>query len=115
MSKRAHRTHTEEFYEVTDSNFEIADLSGGLLEWERTYNTVRPHQALGYLTPLKSLGQQEEGRSSVTNHMDENKGLTQETGKTKLKRLISTFCGIGYLMGQRSTHTWITGRISLEN
>ena len=56
--ERAHRTHTEEFYEVTDSTFEIADLSQELLEWERIYNTVRPHQALGYLTPLKFLEQQ---------------------------------------------------------
>ena len=56
--ERAHRTHTEEFYEVTDSTFEIADLSEELLEWERIYNTVRPHQALGYLTPLKYLERQ---------------------------------------------------------
>jgi transposase InsO family protein len=53
--ERAHRTHTEEFYEVTDSTFEIAELGKELLEWERVYNTVRPHQALGYLTPLKFL------------------------------------------------------------
>jgi putative transposase len=56
--ERAHRTHTEEFYEVTDSSFEIAELSKELLEWEHIYNTVRPHQALGYLTPLKFLEQQ---------------------------------------------------------
>lgn len=56
--ERAHRTHTEEFYEVTDSTFEIADLSRELLEWEGIYNTVRPHQALGYLTPLKFLEKQ---------------------------------------------------------
>ena len=56
--ERAHRTHTEEFYEVTDSTFEIADLGEKLLEWERIYNTVRPHQALGYLTPLKFLEKQ---------------------------------------------------------
>ena len=56
--ERAHRTHTEEFYEVTDSTFDIADLGQELLEWERIYNTVRPHQALGYLTPLKFLKQQ---------------------------------------------------------
>ena len=58
--ERAHRTHTEEFYEVTDSTFEIAELSEELLEWERIYNTVRPHQALGYLTPLKFLEKQRE-------------------------------------------------------
>jgi len=58
--ERAHRTHTEEFYEVTDSSFELAELRQDLLEWERIYNTVRPHQSLGYLTPLKFL--QKEGR-----------------------------------------------------
>ncbi len=26
-----------------------------MLEWEGVYNTVRPHQALGYVTPLKFL------------------------------------------------------------
>ena len=55
--ERAHRTHTEEFYEVTDSSFEIDELRAELLEWERIYNTIRPHQALGYLTPLKFLEQ----------------------------------------------------------
>ncbi len=58
--ERAHRTHTEEFYEVTDSSFDLAELREELLEWERVYNTVRPHQALGYLTPLKFLEQQKE-------------------------------------------------------
>ncbi len=53
--ERAHRTHTEEFYEVTDSTFDLAELREKLLEWEHTYNTIRPHQALGYLTPLKFL------------------------------------------------------------
>ena len=56
--ERAHRTHTEEFYEVTDSTFDLAELREKLLEWEDIYNTVRPHQALGYLTPLKFLEQQ---------------------------------------------------------
>jgi putative transposase len=58
--ERAHRTHTEEFYEVTDSTFELAELREKLLEWEYIYNTVRPHQALGYLTPLKFLEKQKE-------------------------------------------------------
>jgi putative transposase len=56
--ERAHRTHTEEFYELTDSTFELAELRQELLEWETTYNTVRPHQALGYLTPARFLDQQ---------------------------------------------------------
>ncbi|MFH1485303.1 MAG: integrase core domain-containing protein, partial [Chloroflexota bacterium] len=53
--ERANRTHTEEFYEVVDSDFNIADLTPKLLEWEHVYNTVRPHQALGYLTPQQFL------------------------------------------------------------
>ena len=63
--ERAHRTHTEEFYEVTNSTFELAELREDLLEWERIYNTVRPHQALRYLTPLKYLKQNEGGRVSL--------------------------------------------------
>lgn len=55
--ERAHRTHTEEFYEVTDCSFELAELRQELLEWETIYNTFRPHQALGYLTPLRFLEQ----------------------------------------------------------
>jgi putative transposase len=53
--ERANRTHTEEFYEVTDSNFELADLRSKLLEWEITCNTIRPNQALKYLTPAECL------------------------------------------------------------
>jgi len=53
--ERAQRTHTQEFYEVTDTGFEIAELNEALLEWEKVYNTVRPHQALGYLTPEEFL------------------------------------------------------------
>jgi transposase InsO family protein len=58
--ERAHRTHTEEFYEVTESSFDLPELRNELLEWERTYNTIRPHQALGYMTPLKFLEQWKE-------------------------------------------------------
>ncbi len=53
--ERANRTHTEEFYEVTAAEATLAALRPALLDWERTYNTVRPHQALGYLTPAEYL------------------------------------------------------------
>jgi len=67
--ERAQRTHTEEFYEVTDSSFEIQELNRALLEWEKVYNTIRPHQALGYLTPLEFLEQyQQEKRREVMCH-----------------------------------------------
>ena len=55
--ERAHRTHMEEFYEVTDSDFDIQSLNAALRNWEMVYNTIRPHQALGYLTPHKYLMQ----------------------------------------------------------
>ena len=53
--ERANRTHTEEFYEVTDAPAELEPLRQALAEWETVYNTVRPHQALGYLTPAEYL------------------------------------------------------------
>jgi hypothetical protein len=53
--ERANRTHTEEFYEVTDAEATLADLRPALLAWETIYNTVRPHQALSYLTPAEFL------------------------------------------------------------
>jgi putative transposase len=53
--ERANRTHTEEFYELTDSSFDLPELRIDLLEWENVYNTVRPHQALAYLTPLEFI------------------------------------------------------------
>jgi transposase InsO family protein len=55
--ERANRTHTEEFYEVTPCSLQIAQLNRELQAWERTYNTVRPHQALGYRTPQQFLAQ----------------------------------------------------------
>ena len=53
--ERANRTHTEEFYEVTDAEPELAAFQAALLAWETVYNTVRPHQSLGYLTPAEYL------------------------------------------------------------
>jgi transposase InsO family protein len=55
--ERAQRTHTEEFYEVTEASFELSELNRALLKWEEVYNTIRPHQALGYFTPQQFLEQ----------------------------------------------------------
>jgi len=55
--ERANRTHTEEFYEVTDSDFDLADIRTKLLQWEDICNTIRPNQALDYLTPRQYLEQ----------------------------------------------------------
>ncbi len=53
--ERAQRTHTEEFYQVFPCSLELEALNRELRQWECIYNTVRPHQALGYLTPQQFL------------------------------------------------------------
>lgn len=55
--ERANRTHAEEFYQVTPHSLELHKLNRELRDWEKIYNTVRPHQALGYLTPHQFLHQ----------------------------------------------------------
>ena len=64
--ERAHRTHTEEFYEVADFPLDMAGLNQALRTWEHTYNTVRPHQALGYLTPQQYLLQCQHAKEDVS-------------------------------------------------
>jgi putative transposase len=51
----AQRTHMEEFYELTAANFTITELNQALLKCEQVYNTIRPHQAPGYLTPQEFM------------------------------------------------------------
>jgi putative transposase len=53
--ERAHRTHREEFYEVYECSWNVPELNQELRQWEHIYNCVRPHQALGYKTPLQFL------------------------------------------------------------
>jgi transposase InsO family protein len=66
--ERANRTHTEEFYELTPCSLSIAELNRELQAWERTYNTVRPHQSLGYLTPQEFLAQSSSQRRDLECH-----------------------------------------------
>jgi transposase InsO family protein len=66
--ERAQRTHTEEFYEVTEVNFELLELNQALIKWEKVYNTIRLHQALGYLTPQQFLEQYQQKRREVMCH-----------------------------------------------
>jgi len=54
-AERANRTHTEEFYPVTPRSLEMKKLNRVLRHWEKIYNTLRPHQSLGYLTPHQFL------------------------------------------------------------
>jgi len=53
--ERAQRTHKEEFYQVIEPPDGLQDLRPRLLLQEQRYNTYRPHQALGYLTPQQWL------------------------------------------------------------
>jgi transposase InsO family protein len=53
--ERTHRTYKEEFYECSADEPTVKGLSQGLRRYEVLYNTVRPHQALGYLTPAEFL------------------------------------------------------------
>jgi putative transposase len=55
--ERANRTHSEEFYQVTPCSLEMKKLNRELRHWKKIYNTVRPHQALAYLTPQQFLRQ----------------------------------------------------------
>ena len=62
--ERAHRTHREEFYEVWDLDWTVGRLKPQLLAWEEVYNTVRPHQALGYKTPWQVVCEHRQRRTA---------------------------------------------------
>jgi transposase InsO family protein len=66
--ERAHRTHNEEFYELTPTDWSLPQLNRQLRTWETVYNTVRPHQALGYLTPQQFLAQWKSNRKEPECH-----------------------------------------------
>ena len=53
--ERAHRTHNEEFYQVHAESDQLPTLNLQLRRWENTYNCIRPHQSLAYLTPLEFI------------------------------------------------------------
>ena len=53
--ERLNRTFREEFWECYGGALELPPLQAALREAERVYNEVRPHHALGYLTPAAHL------------------------------------------------------------
>jgi transposase InsO family protein len=61
--ERGNRTHREEFYEVYDLDWTVKGLRPDLLNWEVVYNTIRPHQSLGYLTPQQYITQWRSARA----------------------------------------------------
>ncbi len=53
--ERTNRTYRSEFYECYDGPLDLPSMQTALTDFERTYNHVRPHQALGYRTPAAAL------------------------------------------------------------
>lgn len=49
--ERSFKTDEEEFYQVDELPTDFAAAEAALLAWNQVYETIRPHQALGYLTP----------------------------------------------------------------
>lgn len=57
--ERFNRTIQEEFVEMIDIGMEeVKEFNQRLLEWLIEYNSVRPHQALDYLTPFEYIDSQ---------------------------------------------------------
>ncbi len=54
-ARLASRTYREEFYDCSTATPTVAGFAQELRDWEHTYNHIRPHQALGYLTPAEFL------------------------------------------------------------
>ncbi len=55
--ERAQRTHIEEFWERYEGDLDLPVVRPALHDWERLYNTFRPHQALAGRTPMEYLTQ----------------------------------------------------------
>ncbi|MFH1560725.1 MAG: integrase core domain-containing protein [Chloroflexota bacterium] len=49
--ERSFRTDEEESYQVEGLPADLDELEAALLHWDPVYETVWPHQALGYKTP----------------------------------------------------------------
>jgi transposase InsO family protein len=53
--ERLNGTARREFWECYDGDLDLPTLQAALRAWEAGYNTIRPHQALGYETPQTFL------------------------------------------------------------
>jgi transposase InsO family protein len=53
--ERFNGTARREFWECYGGDLDLPTLQQALRDWETRYNTERPHQALGYLTPQHHL------------------------------------------------------------
>ena len=62
--ERRRRTHVEEFSDFYDGELTVGPLNRALREWEAYYNAERPHQSLGWLSPMEYLAEQRLGAAS---------------------------------------------------
>ncbi len=51
--ERSHLTDELEFYQKGGTKKTFEEQREAMVEWEHFYNFIRPHQALGYLTPME--------------------------------------------------------------
>lgn len=51
--ERSHLTDDQEFYQQGNRHKTFKEQKAAMEKWEYTYNYIRPHQALGYLTPIE--------------------------------------------------------------
>lgn len=50
--ERQIQTEIDEFHSLIDPVYDLEELNDLLRAWDRFYNEVRPHQGLGYMTPM---------------------------------------------------------------
>lgn len=62
--ERTFLTDEQEFYEVEEMPKEAVELERMLVAWNKTYEEIRPHQALGYLTPNEFYARWAAGQSA---------------------------------------------------
>ncbi len=65
----ANKTHRVEFYEVEDIAWKMEDHNKQLEEWDRTYNTIRPHQSLDYKTPAEYYRRWKKNQKALVSRM----------------------------------------------
>lgn len=65
MVERLQRSYRDEFYACVDLEPRVEAVAQALRTYEDAYNTIRPHQALDYLTPREYLDQCKEAARSV--------------------------------------------------
>jgi transposase InsO family protein len=64
--ERSHRTDDDEFYDLTELPLDLVEANALLREYVRTYNMLRPHQALGYQTPAQALARNSTGKPKLS-------------------------------------------------